>query len=458
MKKIFSVLVFLSLSLCFAQDKKAPLKPDPERVEKAALKDEGKNAVEEKIDTIRYGIESEIVNLIKSLIDNDDPRFSDELYGLFYQTKSVAVREKIIEYFTKEKDPCIEDYAVEILSDPYDTKNSTVDLLFKYISTVKTKEAVPHVLKLLESEDETYFSNALSALGEIGGNEEASYLIEYLDRDDLSVPQRQSLMKVLGKLKAEETYDRLAEIAQDEEENSFVRMYAAQAIGEMKKTEALPILVKLFETSDPNFRVCVIKGVSNYSSKEAVDVIIQGIKDGHWKVRQEALECAQKMNLEEAVPYIIYRAKKDPEKVIKEKAYEVLSKLNTSESVKFLIEQITDKKVDDGAKGRACEALLKNTTAGRTEIAQLAEEVAANDSRKQLRYTVGKHMSKYPDPKFGKASYEYMCSKDAMTCAIGIDMYASGRYSESKAKISEIAENPKAGANQKKARKVLQLD
>ena len=51
-----------------------------------------------------------------------------------------------------------------------------------------------------------------------------------------------------------------------------------------------------------------------------------------------------------------------------------------------------------------------------------------------------------------------MNSKDASTCALGIDMYASGRYSSASAKINEIAENTKAGANQKKARKVLQLD
>ena len=458
MKKIFVLLMLLSFSFCFAQGKKSPREPDKERVEKAALKDEGKNALEEKVDTIRYGIESEIVTLIKNLIDNDDPRFSRELYDLFYQTKSVAVREKIIEYFTKEKDPCIEDYAVEILSDPYDTKDSTVDLLFKYVSEVKTKEAVPHVLKLLESEDETYFSNALSTIGEIGGTEEADFLIEYLDRDDLSVSQRQSLMKVLGKLKAESTFDKLAEICQDEDENSFVRMYAACAIGEMKKKEALPILEKLFETPDPNFRVYVIKGISNFEEKEAKDVIIQGIKDGHWKVRQESLECAQKMNLTEAVPFIIQRAKKDPEKIIKEKAYEALSKLKTSESIKFLVEQITDSKIDDTAKGRACDVLLKNTDSGRSEIAELASSIASDDKRKSLRYQIGKQIAKYPDSKFGAVCLEYMSSKDAMTCALGIDMYASGRYSSAEAKINEIADNTKAGANQKKARKVLKLD
>ena len=50
-------------------------------------------------------------------------------------------------------------------------------------------------------------------------------------------------MKVLGKLQALSTWEKLCEICQDEEENSFVRMYAAEAIGNMKLPDSIPILV-----------------------------------------------------------------------------------------------------------------------------------------------------------------------------------------------------------------------
>lgn len=438
--------------------KKKPLPPDEKKAEKAALKDEGKNAIQDKKETIAYGIESEILSLIKDLIANDDPRFSEDLYELFYVTKSPAVREKILEYFTKQKDPCIEDYAVEVLDDPYDIKDSTVEMVFRYVSEVKTKEAVPCVINLLESEDETYFNGALTTIGEIGGESEAGYLVSYLDRDDLSVGQRQNLMKVLGRLKAASTWDKLSEICQDEEENSFVRMYAAEAIGAMKNPESIPILVKLFESSDPNFRVYVIKGLSYYTDPAAKAVIIQGIRDAHWKVRQEAIESAQKMELTEAVPYIIHRAKNDPEKVIKDKSYDAISKMKSNEANEFLVSQITDKKVNDTAKGKACEALLKNADYGHKEIAVLAMEISSDDARKQLRYQIGKIIAKYPSDEFADVCLAFLGSKDAQTCGIGIDMYATGRYTKAEAKMREIADNEKAGANSKKARKVLKLD
>lgn len=474
MKKIFFVLIALSLFSAFAQDenlknekivrqvtipeKKKPLPPDSQKAEKAALKDEGKNAIQDKKEIIEYGIETEILSLITDLISNEDPRFSNDLYELFYTTKSVLLREKIIEYFTKLKDPCLEDYAVETLDDPYDVKNSTVEMIFRYVSECKTKEAIPCILNLLDSENDAYFNGALTTLGEIGEEQEADYLVEYLDRDDLILSQRQNLMKVLGKLKAKSTWEKLAEICQDDEENSFVRMYAAEAIGAMKKTESIPILLDLLENPDPNFRVYVIKGLSNYETQEVKVAIIQGIKDAHWKVRQESIDAVEKLDIKEAAPYIIYRAKNDPENVIKDKAYQVLSKLNTPETNNFLLETIQDKKGTDSAKSKACEALLKNTDYGKSEIAQLALELSSDDKRKPLRYTIGKLIAKYPNEKFADVSLAYMSSKDAQTCALGLDMYASGRYSKAEPKVKEISDNEKLGANNKKARKILQLD
>ena len=57
--------------------KKSPKPADKEKAQKAALKDEGKNSFENKIETIKYGIESEILNLIKDLILNYEQRFSN---------------------------------------------------------------------------------------------------------------------------------------------------------------------------------------------------------------------------------------------------------------------------------------------------------------------------------------------------------------------------------------------
>ena len=127
---------------------KRPKSPDAEKSRAAAEKDkDGED--EKRRETIQFGTESEITSLVQELIAKDDPRYSDELYDLFGNSRSPAAREKILEYFAKFEDPCLEDYAVTILNDPYDEKNSTVEQAFRYVAAVKTTDAIPAVVSLL---------------------------------------------------------------------------------------------------------------------------------------------------------------------------------------------------------------------------------------------------------------------------------------------------------------------
>lgn len=439
--------------------KKRPQKQDAEKI--AELDEEFPDTRKENADTLKFGMEDDIIELLNDFVKNEDVRFVDEVYDLFYVTKTIAVREKILEYFTKLKDPCLENFALEILDDPYEQKKSTVDAVFKYIQAVKTKEALPVVLKLVESEDENYFTNALTTLGEIGGSKEAVFLSEYLEREDLSLAQRQQLVKVLGKIKAVETYDKLVEMAQDEDENTFIRMYSAEAIGSMEKKEAVKVLVKLYEDTDPKLRCSVVKGLSNFKENdEAKKTVIEAIRDSHVTVRLEAIEACKKKGYKEAVPYLVYRLEKDKEDSVKKKCYPAIACLNTKEGNEYLVKLITDKKVADTPKSRVATALLEYNNAGTDEIIALARETLKDDRRKPLRYALGKEFAKYKRNEFSSICKDYLDSKDTATQGTGLDIYSKGRYPDVLPVVRQIildaAKNPlKKNANAEKAKKIL---
>lgn len=439
--------------------KKRPQKQDAEKI--AELDEEFPDTRKENADTLKFGMEDDIIELLNDFVKNEDVRFVDEVYDLFYVTKNIAVREKILEYFTKLKDPCLENFALEILDDPYEQKKSTVDAVFKYIQAVKTKEALPVVLKLVESEDENYFTNALTTLGEIGGSKEAVFLSEYLEREDLSLAQRQQLVKVLGKIKAVETYDKLVEMAQDEDENTFIRMYSAEAIGSMEKKEAVKVLVKLYEDTDPKLRCSVVKGLSNFKENdEAKKTVIEAIRDSHVTVRLEAIEACKKNGYKEAVPYLVYRLEKDKEDSVKKKCYPAIACLNTKEGNEYLVKLITDKKVADTPKSRVATALLEYNNAGTDEIIALARETLKDDRRKPLRYALGKEFAKYKRNEFSSICKDYLDSKDTATQGTGLDIYSKGRYPDVLPVVRQIildaAKNPlKKNANAEKAKKIL---
>ena len=482
MKKIFFILLILALSLpLIAQESgddetastvvaskggyaevppaKRPLPIDQEKAAAAAEKDETPKDEENNRNTIRYGLPSEISSLLDTLLKNDDPRFTEEIYDLFQVTKSSAIKEKVLKYFTKAEDPCLEDYAVDLLNDPYDEKNDVVKAAFQYISAVKTKAAIPAVISLIESENENYFNDAISTLGDIGGPEEAMFLVEYLERDDLSDAQRQTLMRNCGKMHAVETWDKLVDILTDDDENTFVRMYAAESLGLMEVEKSVPVLVEQFDATDPNLRQYVIKGLSHFPNViEAKAAVIQGIRDEHWRVRQEAIRTAKDNDNKDAVPYLIYRAKNDSEKLIKEESLAAIAALNTQEGNDFLIEQLQDKKVADGTKKKIVEVLLKEDHAGEKEIIEIAKAVVTDDKRKDFRYAIGREMAKNYKSSYDEVTAMYLQSKDATTISVGLDMYKQKKPLELQAYVNTIANDKKSSANKTRAQKLLGIE
>ena len=426
---------------------KRPKKADAKKAEEAAEKDENDKTAEEYRNTIKYGIPSEISELVENLIKNEDPRFSEELYDVFQLSKNNTIKVKILNYFTKQEDPCLEDFAVNLLNDPYDETNELVKACFQYISAVKTKAAIPAVISLIEGENENYFNDAISTLGEIGGPGEAVFLMEYLDRDDLSDAQRQILMRTSGKMHAVETYDYLVDVLEDEDENTFVRMYAAESLGLMGKKEAVPVLIQAFNATDPNLRQYVIKGLMNFTDVvEAKETVVQGIRDEHWRVRQEAIKAVKEMKLTDAIPYLIYRAKNDSEKVIKEESIKSIGALDTKEGNEFLVSQVTEKKVGDSTKKKVIEVLLLEGKVGEKEILELANTCLDDDRRKDLRHAIGKELAKYKRPQYEEVCLKYLSSKDATTIGLGLDMYKTNKFSSAESKMRELYADKKTNS------------
>ena len=450
----------LSLVEITIPDAKRPKKPDAKKLEEAQKRDEDNSEFKEKSETLSYGTPSEISGAVDKIVSEEDPRYAEILYDLFQETGSDDVRCRILDYFAKQEDPCLEDYAVEVLSDPYDLSNTLVSKCMSYVSAVQCKEAAPALVKLLDDEESDYFNAALSALGKTGGVKEAKYLANYLQRDDLETPIRQSLMRTLGQMNAIETWAQVADIARDEDENSFVRQYAAEAIGNMKKEESIPILVGLYARANPNLREYCIKGLMNFpDSDEAVSTILQGVKDDHVKVRLQSIKAVKEMKLKSAVDSLIYRAKNDAENAVKKECYPVIAELNTKNGNDFLVERITDAKVADSAKSMAAEAMLMFESPGTKEIAELAKAVAVDDRRKPLRKSLGKILSKYDRKEFGEVCKLYVQSKDTDTVTLGLDMFRTGRYSEAEADVRAIAE-AKTGniPNRKRAQRLLGIE
>lgn len=436
MKKLLVIFILAFFSIClFADEKEADFE----------------SQLQKRKETLEFGLESEISDLISTLIKEEDNSLTEEIFALFNSTKNVTIREKAITYFTTIKDSRLKDYALTILEDPYDEKNSTVNLLFKYVTDCEIKEAAPLVKDLLDAENEDYYDSAITALGALGGADEAVFLADFLDRD-LTTPRKQNLMKALGKIQAVETWDKLVETIENEDENTYVRMYAAEAIGAMKKEESIEVLLQLFEDSDPNIRTYALKGLSYFETPEVKAITIEAFKDNHYKVRLEAAAIAKKQKIAEAVPSLIYRAKNDAEASVKYDCFEALSVIDTKEGNDFLISLIEDTKKSDTQRSKAATSVLKNNNSSCIpSVIKACMEVAEDAKKTSIRYAFGKEIAKYENKSFLELCTKFLESTDTSTQGIGLDMWYKNQFSSLNDKVQSIATAKKTNANKNKA-------
>ena len=64
---------------------------------------EEESEVQKRKNTLEFGLESEITDLISTLLKEEDKSLNSEILEVFNSTKNVNIREKAIEYFTKIK-------------------------------------------------------------------------------------------------------------------------------------------------------------------------------------------------------------------------------------------------------------------------------------------------------------------------------------------------------------------
>lgn len=436
MKKIVTVCLLFIMSLCFLY---------------AATEEKDEIAeLQKRRDTLTYGLESEITSLLDTLIKEEDSTLSDEIYKVFQTSKNVNVKDKIITYYTTNKDARLSEFAVQVISDPYDEEKSTINLLIKYCGALKITAVAPYLTDILDNEQEDYYDAALSALGECGGPDEALFLADFLNNDTLTTARKQNLMKALGAIHAVETWDKLVEIIEDEDQNTYVRMYAAEAIGVMEKKESIPVLIRLFQDKDSNIRTYAVKGLSYFNTEEVEQFMIEALRDNYYKVRLEAVKAAGKWNFKSCMPSLIYRAKNDSESTVKYECYATLGMLDEQEAFDFLIEVLQDEKKGDAARSKAAEVLLKEGNDAAIQlVVDLAQACLEDDKKKTLRYNIGKELAKYEKASFKTICKGYLESKDTSTQGIGIDIFNKNGFTDLAPQVQTIADNQKSGLKTK---------
>ena len=337
---------------------------------------------EERTDILRFGIDTEVISLINTLIEEKN----DQFCPLVLEQASKALNQDLIaaafRLFQAVEYKDAQDLAVSILND-YDLySNPVLSASMTYLEKDMSDEAAETILPLLKNEQAAISRIAVHALGLSGKKEYVQTLIDLLQDDDFHSEVKTTVLISLGDLGSAEALDILTDIAQDTEEEKAWRWYACQSLGKIGAEESFPVIRALMGDPDPTLRSFAAEAVGSYKTKEAEEMLVDALRDSFWKVRVSAAEQLGERGSDSAVPSLIYKAKNDPENNVKKEAITALGKIGSREGLEVLRELAGKKTTTPIIWAHTVTVLVENDLKDSFPVLEkmLADEWDANNS------------------------------------------------------------------------------
>ncbi len=423
---ILPVFLFFCIPFLYSEDKKTD-----------SLK-------EDRIETIKYGIDSEIINLISDLKEEKNTDFNPELLKLLETSSNNKLKETIISFFADEKDDSAVKYAFDEIKNNYSLSNEAISKYIDYISDYQTPEITKYLLTLINHDDNTVSYAAIDALGKSGDSSCGKELLDMLNDPETDDNKKIHIIGALGKLKYSDAVDSISKfLEKDYTDNRSLKWKACAALGEIGDEKSLPVIKKLFSDKDPYLRRYAVEALGNFPKNKIEDTVIQGLRDSSWRVRVSAASSLGKLKSKKAVPMLIYKANKDPDvKNVRNAAIKALAEIGTKEADDFLHELVLDDKTNPVNRSTAVSALVKHDLDGSLDtFDKLFDKEWDKSSSYILDYTC-KLLSQQKDSKL-KKFYERMMTYNKTA---NIKIYALrgiklNKMTSLKDKVSKLAED-----------------
>ena len=353
------MLIFIPFSIFSQETEASENKSKDTKIEKTV-----KESREEKL---LYGINSEILELLKILKEEKNPDFNSRLTEILKETKNRKISENIIDLFIDTEYFDADETVYKFIEEKEYTGRNVVVKSIKYLSKSGKEKYYSEFVNLLDSGDENFRTEAVIALSKSGSKEYTAKLMEQYENDESDKVRTEILLNI-GELKDSSATDFLIDILEDDFADKTSRQFACYSLGLIGDEKAYPYLIKTYEDPDPYIRSYALDAVSKYKKDETEKILIQALKDDNWQIRKQAAVSASELKKNSFVPFLKYKAEFDPEKPVRTESIKALSAIASSESLEFLRNKASDKKASITLRKLSLIELINNDLKGSMHV------------------------------------------------------------------------------------------
>ncbi|MBN2351166.1 MAG: HEAT repeat domain-containing protein [Spirochaetales bacterium] len=287
-------------------------------------------------ETIEYGIDTQIIDIVKRIKASGETSLDGKLAAVLARSVNPDLRKEILGLFTAQKYEGAEAVAYAILTNYENEESDVLRAVVAYLAEIKSKRSLPLMLKLADADDNVLAYSAIAAVGRMGDQSMAETLLKKLGDPETKPDRKPTIITALGDMKAAAAAPELLKILGNRNEERVWRMYAAEALGKIGDASAVPVLKKALAENDPLLKSYVAAALGRFDLARVLDPLIECLKDSNWKVRVAACQGLARPGAGKAVDILIYKVKNDPEIPVQSEAMKALAAIGGAESVAFL--------------------------------------------------------------------------------------------------------------------------
>ncbi|MDR0586750.1 MAG: HEAT repeat domain-containing protein, partial [Treponema sp.] len=373
-KTVVVLFAFCAVLSVYSQESEAAEKPVP-------------TVEEQRLTIIRYGTDTEIANLIKSLrAEQTGPEpqdvFSEENSGkppgervpedpidrelavLAEKTKNKNILTEVFSFFADRKKEGLEERAVKAIEDRDNEALETVSAAIDYMGRIESPLASEILMEILDGEESRFMNASIRALGRIAKNGDsektAEFLVDYYTNKEPGDENHREIIIALGSTGSKKGIPFLVSIAENNDERVPLRMAALEGLSAIGDEEGLPAILAAAASGDPNVRAAAIAALGPFRGEKADAAILEAFRDSYYRTRIAAARASRDRKLEEAVPYLKFRCENDEVPNVRDEAVKALGAIGNADARGILENLFTERKNSDRIRIGSAEMLLQN--------------------------------------------------------------------------------------------------
>ena len=404
-----------------------------------AQKEPIQSITEDRRETLLYGIDDQVIELIVQLNEEKDDTLAGEVFAAYKTTRNPKVRSAIFTYFKEIGFEDAREDALSIIDTADDQTTELISAAIDYLSVKAEPELADRLIPLLDSPDMGIARKAIKGIGASQKADTIDTLLGLLDDGDYPNDLKPDVILALGELKNPAAVPRLVEILDDEGEDIIWRRYACASLGKIGDPEILPKIEEALYDTDPMLRNYAVASLKYFDDPEVVDLLIAALKDSYWRTRISAASGLGSLKEERAVPILAYKAEKDPETNVRVEAVRALGAIATPEAIEALRGFYSNESTPPSLRVVSAEILAEKDIDASLELFTAVINKHWGKDRTRILERTAKILSKTKSDSLESLYAKFLVSGELVIMIYGLRGIATNEMISLKAEVEKLS-------------------